>query len=576
MLDFDCSIDVSPYEYMKVYIEKCPEETDDAKLQWIAETFLGIQKHWPFLKRIAAHMSNELSEEDQDYFMIMFHAITFQISPKDKNFVYKSLFNLSKDVIHIFTMFLANNENLTLVSQLAEPDYDINYITEKIINPLFQWQPYISEMEHNYEEYAQKMDNRKLKLPTIPIELNVLKRKSKEKITTPIVTVPPPNSIRQNKKMLTKNSIDQRLNRKYSYNKEKAENLLKEIKTKNFHFAQDKTERYHKTIAAIKQDIDSNFQPLPKPKKILNKQLQNPIRNTVTTIKRINKRIELSEKEDVQWVQNILKSCRNTVHIEQLENLDREEKEKQRLIDIEKKHLLGQISYEDAILAKSKLQEENKKKYEDFLKEKDFWYHEIEKWKETEMEKNKKQVEKLSLQELSCLVAKTEITLKKKQTASEIKKESKLISAKIISDKNEELEHKMNMIKEIKVLSMIAKKAMLPKIIDLTESSGIGLLCEMSIAELQERLAFLKIEVKEQLQAKKQQIKEEHILAQKSLEDIKESIQNYFTEKSYLRKLNSERKLKDGNSIKKLSTFNKEIIDLKNNLEEKRKRRFKI
>lgn len=571
--DYGGASEVSPYEYMKTYIEKCPESIDDTKLSWIAESFLGYHRHKAFLKEISSHLSEELTNDDQDYFMIIFHAVTFQCEPKDMQFLYKCLFNLSKSLLKTFTKFLSNNEVLTYISQVAQTSYDTTFITDNIIRPLFEWQPYISDMAHTYAEYVKKVENRKLKPPTVPIQPNVLNRKVKDLPTLPSSGFPvtPANSIFNKKpKMVTKTTIDQKLKQIHEKNKQKAANLLNDVKNKDFHYAQTKSEKYFKRITSIRDEIETEFTKT-KPKRSLHlKTNPAPVKENAAAIKRINKRIQLAEEEEVLWFQNALKCCKNTAKIDELAEYDRQDKERERLLDIEKKHLLGQITHEEAVLAKRKMLDENKKKYEEFLKEKESWNEEIERWKRLEMEKNRKQVEKLSLTELNLLHAKSEMLTKKKESADEVKKDLEVVLAHAIQMKQEELERRINMIKEIKILAMIAKKAKVPKIVDLTETAGMGLLCEMSLAELQERLSAMKIGLKEELEVKKKMIKDENKAAKQNLEEIKMSIKNYMSERATSQKYNKK------SNVTLVSSSSKEVNDLKKILEEKRKMRIQL
>lgn len=575
IIDYGAANEVSPYEYMKTYIEKCPDTIEDTKLSWIAETFLGIQKHGQFLKEIAAHLSDEITEEDQDYFMIILHAVTFQTTPKEMQLLYKCLFNLSKPLLNTFTKFLSNNEVLTFISQIAQSYYDTNYITEKIVSPLFTLQPYISEMAHSYAEYVKKLESRKLKPPTVPVQMNVLNRKGKEvPQLSPQLSLPatPPNSVRIKKRMLTKSMIDQRLKSIHEKNKQKAAHLLNDVKNKTYHYAQVKSDKYFKRLSSIKDEIETEgTKPFEKPKPTFAiKTTLPPVKDTTANLRRINKRIQVAQEEEVQWLETLMTTCRNTVKIDEMEEYGRQERERERLLDIERKHIMGQISYEEAVIAKKKLYEENKKKYEEFLKEKESWNQEIDRWRKIQMEKNRKHVERLSLIELSLLQAKNGIALKKKDAAEKLKKESEMILAKAMQEKQEELDRRVNMIKEIKILAMIAKKARIPKIIDLTETSGIGSLCEMSFAELQERLTALKIGLNDELQRKRQMIKEENIAAKQNLQQTKNSIKNYMSERANLRKQNKKSKMTLD------SSSSKEISDLKKILEEKRKLRIQL
>ncbi|XP_050362986.1 uncharacterized protein LOC126781908 [Nymphalis io] len=572
--DYGTFNEISPCEYMQMYIEKCPETMENTTITWIVETFLRIQKHSHFHKEVKSHILKELSEEDQDYFIIIFDAILFQISPKDMSNLYKCLFNLSKPLLKTFPTLLSNDDILAFISHIAQSDYDTNFITEKINTPLHSWQPYMKEMINNYNRYVTKMYNKKIKPPTTPVSPRVLNRKIKTTFSHSLKksSPTPPNSICKGSKMLTKSVIDQKLKQLHDINTQKAVHLLQTVKANNNHYCSQKSENYYKKLSEIKDEIkneyENNFPKLPPKANISS--TPPPVKETTTTLKRINKRIQLTEKEELQWLEDLMINCRNTTKIEELEEYDRQEKERERLLDIEKKHLLGKISYEDALIAKKKLYDENKKKYDIFLKEKRLWEEEIENWKRNEMNKNRKQVEKLSLIELDMLHAKNLNIAKKKEIANQIKKESENIISKAEREKQEELDRKIKMIRELKILTMIAKKAKVPKIIDFTESSGLGLLCEMSIAELQERLNFTKIELKEELDKKRKKIQDQKLTLNNDLEETKKNITNYMSERRNIRK-----QKKNQNKIVDMSSSN-EINELKKILEEKRNLRMKL
>ncbi|CAH2091939.1 unnamed protein product [Euphydryas editha] len=573
--DYRTCKETSPCEYMKTYIEKCPETMENVKITWTVESFLSIQKHGQFLEELKSYISKELSEEDQDYFVIIFIAIIFQITPKDAPLLYKCLFNVSRPLLKTFTTLLSSDEVLSFISQVAQSYYDTNFITEKIIEPLFTWKPYLKDMMSRFNRYVSQIENQKIRHPTIPVTPNVLSRKIKKSILKPFKDPSlstPPNSLRKEAKMLTKSAIDQKLKQIHDINKQKALCLLHTVKTQKLHYANEKSEKYYTKLSSIKEEIKNEYEnTFSKSKSKVNLHSTPPVvKETATTLKRINNRIQLSEKEELQWLEDLLVNCKNTTKIEELEEYDRQERERERLLDIERKHLLGKISYEDAVIAKRKLYDENKKKYEHFLKEKRLWEEEIEKWKRNEMIKNRKQVEKLSLLELDMLHAKNINIAKKKENADKLRKETEKILSRAIKEKHEELERKINMIRELKILGMIAKKVKVPKIIDLTESSGLGLLCEMSIAELQEKLNLIKIELKEELDKKRKTIKEQKQAAKNDLEETKNAIQTYMSEREDLRKQKKNQK-----KVLDISS-SKEIKNLKKILEEKRNLRIKL
>lgn len=574
LLDYDAANEISPYEYMQMYIEKCPYQTGGSKLSWIAETFLSIQKHKPFLKTISDRFSEKLTKEERDYFLIILHAVIFQVNPKNMDLLFKTLFNISKPLLEIFTKFLSNNEILTYISDVAQGNYDTKYVTEKIISPLFTWQPYLSEMAHSYATYVKKVENRRIKPPTVPIQPTVLNRKTiKETTSLPeVFPFAPPNSAMRvkSKRMLTKSAIDRRLQNSKDKNKQKSLNSLQTVKTSDFHYANPKS-----CVIYENKDEFSKTEPLLKPKKRILKTNLPPIRENVALIKRYNKRKQQIEQEEIDWLHDLLSCCRNQWRVEELDKLERNEREKERLYDIERKHLMGQLSYEEAVLAKKKVREHNKKKYEEYLRDKQLWNDEIEKWKMTQLQYSKEQMEKCLMTDLNIAAIRNEIVERKRENAAKIKKETSELYAESLRLQQEEMENRIKMIKEIKVLSLIAKKAKVPKIIDFTESSGFGLLCEMSIAELQERIAAMRIVIKEELERRKAEIKANNHTAKKDLEDVKQSVHKFMLERESIRKLNLT-KVNSKANITLDAKASKEIEDLKLKLERKRSQRMKI
>ncbi|XP_068628192.1 cilia- and flagella-associated protein 99-like [Battus philenor] len=571
------SSDLSPCEYIKTYIENCDDPIDDLKRCWIAKTYLDIMKHKELLAEIITHLPFEQKSENQEYLMITIHGIIFQMSSSDMLLLYKCLFSLSKSLLSALSNSLKNDEFITCISQIAQSIYDTNYVTERIIEPLLSWQPSMAKMAQMYTEYLKKRECSKIRPLTIPIQPKVLKVRSKsretisQKLSFPAT---PPNSVLEKPimHMLTKDSIDKKLKHAHEINKQKAMKLLNEVKKETSHDAPKGYDEKLKKCCNVPDEMEKGWQK-SFPKSNYNNVLKEPllpVKDTVATLRRLKERIKLTEEEEIQWLQDLLNDCKNTGKIQELEEYDREERERERVLDIEKKHLLGQISFEEAVLAKKKVHEDNKIKCEELLKQKEIWNKEIEKWKKEQMEVNRQIFEKLSLLELNIVEARKKIANKKKEDADMVKKESEAVILEALKNKQEELNRKIQMIKEIKILAIIAKRAKLPKIIDLTETSGIGLLCEMSIAELQERLSSMKISLKEELETKHKLIKEKNIAEKNALNETRKTISNFLEERKSLRE-------NFKNAIKPLAKLpSKEIDDLKTVLKAKRELRLRL
>lgn len=72
----------------------------------------------------------------------------------------------------------------------------------------------------------------------------------------------------------------------------------------------------------------------------------------------------------------------------------REEKYREYIEDLQKKHLQGLLSYEEALIAKQKCLKQKKEKTEEFKKEKEAWNKQLEEWKLQEQMRLQEAVEK--------------------------------------------------------------------------------------------------------------------------------------------------------------------------------------
>lgn len=153
------------------------------------------------------------------------------------------------------------------------------------------------------------------------------------------------------------------------------------------------------------------------------------------------------------------------------------------------------------------------------------------------------------------LDAKKQVALEKKQITREIQLESQRL-AKIAKDIQEkEQRQRQELIQSIRLLEQKVEK---PKIIDKTETSGLGLLGEMSLLELEERLSVATRQSVEQLNAKKQilarhkrdkQLELRHKQEQLDLDKVKKRSESKMSVMSF----DSQSTLADNKDITELS-----------------------
>lgn len=110
----------------------------------------------------------------------------------------------------------------------------------------------------------------------------------------------------------------------------------------------------------------------------------------------------------------------------------------------------------------------------------------------------------------------------KEKIHNEIIKESKKLVEKKKKEDEIEKERRDDLIRQIRALELAPVERV--KIFDPTETSGLGFLDEMSLAELKERLNILKIRRKQEEEQRRKDILAEQEEKQKDLDDRVEMI----------------------------------------------------
>eukprot|EP00051_Salpingoeca_urceolata_P018597 m.262641 g.262641 ORF g.262641 m.262641 type:complete len:617 (-) comp19232_c1_seq11:25-1875(-) len=188
-------------------------------------------------------------------------------------------------------------------------------------------------------------------------------------------------------------------------------------------------------------------------------------------------------------------------HEWQIEQHQRAEEE--RLEEVERKHLLGLITREEAILAKAQVHQEKQAQAADVKQEAARLLAAYKAEKAQAAEANRLAVEAGAQQQQRVrerVEAVAEANAKAKQ---ELVDHNRALRATADAEMRKEQERKMELIRQIRVLESVPVDR--TKIVDLSETSGFGFMSEMSYVELQERLNHLKrkdVEVREQRRAR--------------------------------------------------------------------------
>ncbi|XP_048508028.1 uncharacterized abhydrolase domain-containing protein DDB_G0269086-like [Athalia rosae] len=251
--------------------------------------------------------------------------------------------------------------------------------------------------------------------------------------------------------------------------------------------------------------------------------------------------------------------------VQRLEDEVRQCEKEEALRKIEEKHLSGLISYEESLLAKRQLIDEAREQGNAVRLEKEELNAKLEKYRVEEVEKLKRIVEKCHDNERAVKHSYALMVDEKRQKAAETAEESRRIKLYLMNQKEEELRRKLQLIKEIKTLQAI--QGLHTKEFDPTEKSKLGLMCEMSLAELKEKLLRAKEKWRDELIARKDAVRERR----QRQKDLVESAEKRISEYRVLKQISSPPASGEHNSNIALQT--PQIQALRRKLEDRRMRR---
>ncbi|XP_043918828.1 cilia- and flagella-associated protein 99 [Protopterus annectens] len=483
------------------------------------------------------------------------------IKSQDTNKMYKFL-RFFFNVMHLSTWIL---DEWSLI-------YEAAYVKETWINPLLRWQPKVETLiSHLGNIISNHCTPKKDSKTTKPKEYNLTKPKPR--------AIPVPEKIPQQQKTHTVPSSTyrhpkelQQLDEIKQQNRQKAEEMLLEANSAPFKCASsEKSESAKHVLLDIAKEEESkmSFKARPFP----GYKVDNiPIKLNTAAILREGLIYQRREEEELHRIENLLEGSRDSSKFLEWQKQMREKDMEQQLADIERRRLEGKLSYEEAVLARQKISEENKKKA--VLKKEETaelmrQYAEKRLQEEKDMRDLVQQVEE---GHKNAKQAKIKLQEYKQRIVQEVTEESRELLREALARAEEELCKKLELIRQIQTIESVP--VIRHKFVDLTETAGYRLLSEMSIVELRERLALLREAQRNSEEEKRDQILNEKKTKEQFLLDKLQQISLHRAELSKAAAERNEARRIKSQTNKSLST-DEHILELQKQLEEKRNQRKK-
>ncbi|XP_069678829.1 cilia- and flagella-associated protein 99-like isoform X2 [Periplaneta americana] len=553
---------------------ECKSESDKNFVHISTEVLMNIFKVEKLLKILADEyytFTNRGNRTDRVIITVIVYLIVFKLREETIDEVKTALLHLQtlKRSYQLLQFF--SQENIQeRIMRAACMVFDLQYVKNNILQDDFM--QCVKVLLHDIRQYY-KENTCKKKLPlTVPMDVGVLKHPKK---LPPPFESPTGDHIKLKPSELPRSTYEpprdrEKLQKCHEANKERAQRLFKWAQERAFNCAaspSDKTKTFQTTPGGLptieKGDAPSMLRTMYKRPTI--KKEPVPVKmNTATLLREAAKFI----RDEEIAIKRLEAMSSGTCNLEMYDNLLAElqqERERENLAAIEKKHLKGLISHEEALLSRQHLQQANKERRERFKREKEEWNQKLERLRAQEEQKIKELAEKCQNIRSGARDARKELQSQKQKIVQNVTEESKELLHKALKDREEELSRRIQLIKEIRALQAV--RTFKVKEFDSTTSSGIGALCEMSLAELRERLFILQVDLKEELEERRMNIRKQREKHQRMMEETKEFIQ-------LQRLFKKQRSLKPKKETE--VPKDEEVEHLKQQLQEKREMRKKM
>ncbi|KAM6071604.1 cilia- and flagella-associated protein 99 isoform 3-T3 [Theristicus caerulescens] len=281
-------------------------------------------------------------------------------------------------------------------------------------------------------------------------------------------------------------------------NRRKAEDLLLKANANQFRCAIMKPEKGENTHDSMKSN------PPFQAQKIQSKIDNIPIKLNAAAILREGALYQRKMEQELKRIENLLRGARDPSEFLEWQKQMRGKDLEEQLTEIECRRLQGKLSHEEAVLAHQNVTQENKKKADLMREEKAELMRQYAEKRLQEQKETRELVEQVVEGHKNAKQAKIKLQKYKQQIVQEVCEENRELLRQALEEEEEKLRKRYELIQEIRAIESLP--SLRHKFVDLTETGGHGLICEMSIVELRERLALLREAQKAAEEEKRDQI----------------------------------------------------------------------
>ncbi|CAF1043068.1 unnamed protein product [Rotaria sordida] len=512
-----------------------------------------------------------IRRSEQNIYKVLTYIIIFQLDSVGLKLLRGFIYSVQLYQVHQFLQFLVNEDYISIIETECLKLYDEEYVDEKILRIIEKYRPTLRGI---LLDLNNKMEGRTAtrQLPELtkikPFNLTA----SKERIIPMPKIIPKMEKCRPPPKSTYESSKEQNeLEQIREQNHQQGLYKLNRTQSLSYHFM--KTDKSNKTQIKQTKIIEENEKNLhfeqirahPSPKSQTNK---IPVKFNVAAILKENQLFKKQEENVRQRLLDFEAGGKDAHEFFQWQEAMQKQDYEQEINAIERKRLEGKISYEEAILARQRLTDENRRIADEIKRQTREAIENHVKEKLKEEQRMKQLIEDVVNGRDNAKVAQQKLQQYKTDFVKQYKEEIKQLMKQALEEAEIEMRQRAELIKQIRTFELLPIDRWKP--IDLTSVPGYGLHDEMSLVELHERLELIKFEREKERELRRDQIVKEKQIKEKMITNTIQNIAKYRNDLTAQAILKKQRNISEPVIVDK---NNSELQQLKNHLETKRAQR---
>ncbi|NXE13089.1 CFA99 protein, partial [Lophotis ruficrista] len=504
---------------------------------------------------------------ERNLYVVICYLATFQLEELGLQRFSRIVKSLDTAKMQKFLRFFFNALYLnTWIKDEWSHFYDSPYVKENWIDPLLRWQPKVQKL---IEQLTDKLSN-----CTTTVKTSKVTQPKEFNLTVPkprAIPIPLPIPVQEKRPPIPAST----------YKPPKEKKQLEEIKTKNRQKAEVSALCSCSSLSFLLNGFFGNI-PFSQVLELVFSILFHhpfsiffillliidniPIKLNAAAILREGALYQRKMEQELQRIENLLRGAGDPSEFLEWQKQMRGKDLEEQLAEIECRRLQGKLSHEEAVLAHQNVIQENKKKADLMREEKAELMHQYAEKRLQEQKDMRELVEQVVKGHKNAKQAKIKLQKYKQQIVQEVCEENRELLRQALEEEEEKLRKRYELIQQIRAIESLP--IIRHKFVDLTETGGHGLICEMSIVELRERLALLREAQKAAEEEKRDQIIHEKQAKEQLLLDKLDQISVFRAELGRAAALKQEEKKRKLQTCERL-VKDERILNLQKKIAEK-------